>query len=228
MRIRMNEKKVDFLVTTGFIILGSIIGGLTGTIIRRELREKHHEEISYTKEDDKLFEVGDHIIAIPIEDPRYEVKEYETHIGYEPVGISSSTYGRDYGYYGDGYILYENNCEIIAHPTGKDDEGNLIYDDFGYPIEYNEKDTNETAYIIEYLPGEHVVSVPLPTYVEDLQFESYDGYEPVGIATTSYGKDSYHPGGGCILYTNTEKVEKEKDSDTVFGTPIEEQYQKDK
>lgn len=227
MEIKTN-KKLEYLATSGFIILGSVIGSLVGTIIRIQLREKRHEEMSYTQEDDKLFESGEHIIAIPIDDPRYETKEYEVHIGYEPVGISTSAYGRDNNSFGDGYILYENNCEIIAHPTGKDDEGNLIYDEFGYPVEYSDEDTKETAYIIEYLPGEHVISIPLDSYQEDLQFEYYDGYEPVGISTTAYGKDSYHPGGGCILYTNTEKVEKEKNNNKIFGNPIEEQKTKQK
>ena len=191
-----------------------------------DICSKEETPIVYTKEDDKEFGIGEHIIAVPIDDPRYEVKEYETHIGYTPVGISSSAYGRDNNLYGDGYILYENNCEVIVHPTGKTKDGKNIYDDFGYPIEYVESE--ETVYTIEYQPGEHVISVPLSSYQEDLQFDFYDGYEPVGIATTAYGKDGYHPGGGCILYTNTETVEKEKDSTEVFGIPKEEQKQKDK
>ena len=227
MRITSSKKK-EFLITTGCIIIGSIVGSISGIMLRRELRERKQNEIALTKEDDKLFESGEHIIAVPIDDPRHEIVEYETHIGYEPVGISASAYSRDNNVFGDAYILYENNCEVIAHPTSKDKDGNVYYSDFGYPVEYNDEDTKETAYTIEYLPGEHIVSVPFSPYVESLQFDYYDGYEPVGIATTAYGKENYHPGGGCILYTNTEKVEKEKNSENVFATPIEDAKQKTK
>ena len=204
----------------GTLVIGGAIG--TGLIINHCKQEMNKPPIVYTKEDDKEFEIGEHIVLVPLEeDPRYEVKEYEPHIGYKPVGISSSAYGRDNNLYGDGYIMYVNTEEVIAHPTETDKDGNLIYKDFGYPINYVTSD--ETVYTIEYQPGEHIVSIPFSEYQQyDLYFTSYDGYEPVGLATTGYGKDGFHEGGGCILYTNTETVEKDKDSTEVFGKPIEE------
>ena len=205
-----------------------LVGGKTGQTIMEKKEEQRKAAIEYTIDDDKIFEEGEHIIAIPIEDPSEEIKEYEGHVGYEPIGISTTGYGKACYHYGTGYILYENTEEVIAHPTDKDEKGNCIYEEFGYPTNPEKEETTETLYTIEYLPGEHIISVPFKGDTQDLQFEYYDGYEPVGMANSTYGQYSEHTSRGCILYVNTEKVEKEKDNKNVFGTPIEETQQKQK
>ena len=200
----------------------------TGKMILENQEEKN--KITYTKEDDKVFEEGEHIIAVPIDDPTEELKEYEGHVGYEPIGISTTGYGKASYHYGTGYILFENTEEVIAHPTDRNKDGYFIYEDFGYPTNPEKEKTTETLYTIEYLPGEHIISVPFSEYKQDLdlQFKNYDGYEPVGMANSTYGQYSEHKYRGCILYTNTETVEKEKDSTEVFGIPKEEPKQKNK
>ena len=79
---------------------------------------------------------------------------------------------------------------------------------------------------MEFNEGEHIISIPLEeSDTDNFQVTSHDGYEPIGIATSGYGKYAYNYGGGCILYTNTEKVkcikDDESDSYTSFGIPEE-------
>ena len=231
-KIKKLEIFEDGFTRTYLIIAGIGIGlmlvGKVGQMISRHQEE--NKQIVYTKEDDKVFEEGEHIIAVPIDDPTEELKEYEGHVGYEPIGISTTGYGKASYHYGTGYILFENTEEVIAHPTDRNKDGYFIYEDFGYPTNPEKEKTTETLYTIEYLPGEHIISVPFSEYKQDLdlQFKNYDGYEPVGMANSTYGQYSEHKYRGCILYTNTETVEKEKDSTEVFGIPKEEPKQKNK
>ena len=128
---------------TGILLL---VGGQVGETIMEKKEEQRKAAIEYTIEDDKIFEEGEHIIAIPIEDPSQEIKEYEGHVGYEPIGISTTGYGKACYHYGTGYILYENTEEVIAHPTDKDEKGNCIYEEFGYPTNPEKEPTTETLY----------------------------------------------------------------------------------
>jgi len=78
--------------------------------------------------------------------------------------------------------------------------------------------------------GEHIVSVPTtsdPRY-NNMQYKYFQGYIPVGIATSAHGMRGNVYAGGCILYVNTQPVKaKATDFDddgtgiyTDFGTPI--------
>ena len=46
--------------------------GKVGQMISRHQEE--NKQIVYTKEDDKVFEEGEHIIAVPIDDPTGRIK----------------------------------------------------------------------------------------------------------------------------------------------------------
>ena len=74
--------------------------------------------------------------------------------------------------------------------------------------------------------GEHIISVPLEDMNnENYQIDYYDGYEVIGIATSSYGKIAGYYAGGCVLYKNTQKVKCVEDDEgkcTSFGIPVEE------
>lgn len=198
----------------------AIIGG--GLYLSTKDKEKTNETTPVTVEQICTFAPGEHIVAMPIDDPTKEVKTYEGHIGYKPVGISTTAYGQTDYKYDRGYILYENVVDVNAQATGIDKDGHLVYTTFGTPVEvqYNIKGQNE------YNAYEHIVSVPYSGFnTSDIQIEYHDGYEVAGIGTSSYGKNYNHDGGGCILYVNTEPVEYvyDEETQTYFGTPIEKQ-----
>lgn len=193
-----------------------IIGGSIYFVVRDKQDKNTNEIIPTTMEQTCTFLPGEHIIAMPIEDPTKEVKTYEGHAGYKPVGISTSAYGK-YGYtYGEGYILYENIVDVNAYATGMDEEGNYVYSTFGTPVEVQYNVSGQ------YDAYEHIVSVPYSGFIKnDIQIEYHDGYEIAGIGTSTYGQYGASQPSGCILYTNTEPVEYVYEKNTYFGTPIE-------
>ena len=70
-----------------------------------ELRRKYEEE--KTTYDPELVEVtfapGEHIVAVGIDDPMGGPIVYPGHLGYKPVGVSASTYGKYQDIYYAGY-----------------------------------------------------------------------------------------------------------------------------
>ena len=71
--------------------------------------------------DDKVFDEGEHIISIEINDPTKENIQYEYHEGYRPVGISTEAYGH-YGYdFGKAHILYVNEYPVKCKATYQKD-----------------------------------------------------------------------------------------------------------
>ena len=202
--------------------LALAIGGSVYLIDKQSKEEMANAPTPISYEQVYTFSPGEHIVAIPIEDPTKEVKTYEGHAGYKPVGISTSAYGQNSNRYDRGYIIYENTVDVNAQATAVDKEGHYIYTTFGTPVEvqYNTKVQNE------YDAYEHIVSVPYSGFKKnDIQIEYHDGYEIAGIGTASYGKNSAHNGGGCILYVNTEPVEYvyDEETKTYFGTPVEQE-----
>lgn len=174
--------------------------------------------------DDKIFDEGEHIISIEINDPTKENIQYEYHEGYRPIGISTEAYGH-YGYdFGKAHILYVNEYPVKCKATYQKDS-ELFYTDFGEPLQYEREKTETGSKWEEFNAGEHIISIPLNKQeLENYQIDYYDGYEPIGIASSSYGHYEYSYGGGCILYTNTEKVKCIKDENgnyTSFGIPKE-------
>ena len=186
------------------------------------------------KYDDKLFNEGEHIISIPIEDPTSEIIQYDYHEGYKPVGISISAYGKGGYHYGHGYIMYSNEYPVKCQPTFiNSDSEELLYTDFGTPIDFEKETTASGNNWKEFSRGEHIISVPIGDMNDsNYQIENYDGYEAVGIAISEYGKGGPHFGGSCILYVNKDKVrcgrnlsddndKSSEDKYTTFGTPVE-------
>ena len=168
---------------------------------------------------ERIFQPGEHIIAVSIDDPTSENKVYPYHEGYKPVGISAGHYGRYTESNSNAFIMYSNNAKVKALPTKKDVNDELVYDDFGTVINKDDvlsSDPNDN----EYLPGEHIISVPLYEYTDTMQIPYYDGYEAIGIATTAYGSLSDNYGNGCILYVNVDTVEvKQTEDEVLIGSP---------
>ena len=215
-KVTENLKRLVCVPLVGLIMATSLAGC--------DDEPKIEEIVSYEDYDDKIFDAGEHIISIPIDDPTQETVQYESHEGYKPIGISTSAYGR-YGYnYGNGKLLFVNEYPVKCNPTYKKGE-ELLYTEFGKPVEYEKETTKSGDNWQEFNPGEHIISVPLKKDSDDnTQYECYEGYEPIGMASSAYGRYGYRYGGGCILYTNTEKVKCIKDENgtyTSFGIPEE-------
>ncbi len=179
----------------------------------------------------KVFDVGEHIISVPIKDPTIGNRQYDYYDGYKCVGIATSSYGEHFKDFGGACILYTNEYPVECYSFF--DEGTEhIYNEFGTPLGYEKKDNNvDNDGTKDFGIGEHIISVPIKdprNYT--IQHIGYDGYEAVGIAISSYGKSdvlSNWYGGGAILYVNTEPVrceisyyEGEKGCYASFGTPI--------
>lgn len=217
--IKVTEKikKLICVPLTGLIMMTSLAGCS---------KEPQMVAVEQEENDDKIFNEGEHIISIEIDDPTQEKIQYEYHPGYKPVGISTEAYGH-YSYsFGKAHMLYVNEYPVKCRPTYQK-ESELFYTDFGEPLKYEREKTESGSSWKEFNIGEHILSIPLEgNEIDDYQVKYYDGYEPIGIATSALGKYSYTYVGGCILYTNTEKVKCTKDNDTdsytTFGIPEEE------
>lgn len=222
----MKIKNIKVTENLKKLVCVPLVGLIMATSLSSCTEEVKTEEIVSEDYPDKEFGIGEHIISIPIDDPTKGNMQYNYHEGYKAIGVSTSAYGR-YGYnYGKGKILYVNEYPVKCYPTYKKGE-ELIYTDFGTPIEYEREITQSGGNWQEFNAGEHIISIPLKKDSEDNElYEYYEGYEPIGIATSAYGRYGYNYGGGCILYVNSEKVkcikDDESDSYTSFGIPIEE------
>ena len=84
----------------------------------------------------KEFNVGEHIISIPIdEDNRSNNFQYEYHEGYEVVGIATTATGQYTNIYGGGVLLYKNITPV------KCTRGDNGYTSFGIPLEIEKTKT---------------------------------------------------------------------------------------
>lgn len=212
---------IPVLILTGAIFAGTL--GLTAYFLKQEEKEQEQIRVECSLAEDKYFDEGEHIIAVAIENPTKEVKEYIVPEGYKALGISTSAYGKGGYVHGDSYILYENTTPVMAQPTYKKEDGEFIYENFGTPITYETTERKETEDTITYKAGEHLVSVPFRQHHLSAQFTSYEGYEPIGMANSTYGQGGKSGNYGCILYVNTEDVVVKKniqEGELPFGTPV--------
>jgi hypothetical protein len=160
-----------------------------------------------------LFEPGEHVVRVPVDDITKEITVYEGHDGYKPMGINIYSLSEENS--DSGTMIFVNTTEVKVESTGTDEYGNKIYEDFGIPVNYNvEFDENE------YDIGQHIITVPCD-YDNTLNIEYYDGYNIAGIVRTSISDNNEKD--GCILYVNNEPVEYvySEDNNSYFGTPIE-------
>lgn len=212
---------IPVLIITGAIFAGGL--GATAYCIKKEEQAQEQMRIECSLAEDKYFDEGEHIIAIAIENPTKEVKEYIVPEGYKALGISTSAYGKAGYMHGDSYILYENTTPVMAQATYKKENGEFLYENFGTPITYETSERKETEDTITYKAGEHLVSIPFKEHHLSAQFTSYEGYEPIGMANSTYGHAGKAGNYGCILYVNTEDVVVKKniqEGELPFGTPV--------
>ncbi|MBR3117052.1 MAG: hypothetical protein IKF36_04185 [Bacilli bacterium] len=120
----------------------------------------HIEQECVSSDNIKEFNVGQHIISIPIkeeqlnEDIRYNYYQYEYHEGYEVVGIALTSIGTGGAYsncYGGGVLLYKNIVPVKC--IGSVDENEEThFTEFGEPIELEK--TNGDSKKLELVPSD--------------------------------------------------------------------------
>lgn len=167
----------------------------------------------------ELFEPGEHAVIEKVKSQLDKVTQYPSHPGYKPIGIATSAYGSLSQKDGDTCIMYINTEVVQANANVKIGE-DYYFGGFGVPVNY-EKNISEETEIVEFAPGEHILSVPIDSAIKyDINYEYHEGYEPVGIAESSYG-DSYNTSAeAVVLYVNVDEVECKRTEDndyTEFG-----------
>ncbi len=212
--------RLKALLLAGTIALGGV--SLTGCA-----QYDGNEKIVKMAEDEDQVKttlgVGEHIVAVPIKNPARDIRQYNYHPGYKPVGISTNDYGYAFGY---AHLVYENEYPVECCSTGKDKNGDYLYQDFGTPIGLKYEEPKSVSGVIEYKPGQHIISVPIGKIGDNkTQIDYHDGYDVVGIASGAF---AYSFDGTCVLYVNVEpvkcsltKVEGNKEMYLSFGEPIE-------
>mgnify|MGYP000935352907 CR=1 FL=1 len=201
------------VVFGGVTLLGSCQMALKQkTIDEKNPSTSFNESESETRE----FLPGEHIISVVIDSPLDNAKQYKYHPGYKPVGIATATHGKYDSSDSGSCILYVNDYTVEAKSTGiKDNEP--FFGEFGIPTDYVQTETVESDTIIQFAPGEHILSIPIDDPTDfNVQYTFHEGYEPIGIATASYGQYDDESAGSCILYVNSENVEFEKQDDNVY------------
>lgn len=207
------------LIIIPLVFFGSVctLGAFLDYQIEKE-KEEQKPSFGYEQNDEdvKTFEPGEHIISVIIENPLEEAKQYEYHPGYKPLGIATAAYGKSTHHDAGSCMLYINDTEVIAKADGKVD-GELHFGEFGTPIEMEDKNIVEDVYTVDFPAGTHIISVPINDPTEyNTQYVIHEGYEPVGIATSAYGKATDHSSGGCILYVNNEDITCKKEDNNIY------------
>ena len=196
-----NKHKTSPIHIMTMAAIGATICGLIRNGIAKEDNSGYKEP--------GIFEPGEHIVSVPVDDITKQVKVYEGHIGYKPIGINIDTLSEENN--DSGEMLFINTIEVRAEMTGMSDNGTILFEDFGIPVDYDyELSSNE------YEVGQHIITVPCDCD-DRLNIEDYDGYDIVSITRTSFNNEK----DGCILYANEEPVEYNNENNSYFGTPIE-------
>lgn len=214
------------LIRLKSLILAGSIFLTSSSLVGCSSSNNKDNETSIIQTETTIYDIGEHILSVPIEeDIRTCNFQYEYHPGYEPVGISLKAYGQIFNNYGGGAILYSNTepVECCSIQTSSSDE--FLSLDFGTPLSIKQTDEDKKEKIKEFGVGEHIISIPLTSdnSTDNIQYEYHEGYEVVGIATTSYGQRFNNFGGGVILYKNITPVKCNLADNgyTMFGIPFE-------
>lgn len=224
--MKIKKLNIAALTMAGLLIPYSLCG--CGKPSNEKTESSKQEVITETTTEEKKitkrFEVGEHYIAVRIEDPTKQNKQYDYIPGYKPVGISTSAYGQTFYSIVGSEMLYINDYPVEVTAT-RDKDGMLQFNSFGTPLEYEHEKREKIDGKLKFLPGEHIISVPVSReMIEENDFEVHKGYEPIGIAKAMSGKNFAGFAGACILYINTETVLCTKDENneyTIFGIPEE-------
>lgn len=199
--------RLKALILAGTIMVSGV--GLSGCS-SEESNDTVIQQESVVHDIKNYFGIGEHIISVPISgNVKNGVVQHEYHPGYEPVGITMRAYGKIAGFFDGGSILYTNTSEVECNATSADRDGNILFNDFGTPVEYADSSSYELDGEKIFGVGEHIISVPLPVSIrtkENVQIPSYPGYEIVGVASSSYGEITGFSGGGALLLKNTVPV----------------------
>ena len=216
----VSKKKIKAALLAAFLMLT-----LTACSKKNYTEE---DRIRIESSDDYLrheIGIGEHIISIPLgENPLKEVMQIDYHPGYKIVGIGAVS---DKISFDGACLLFVNRYPVICHGSGLDNDGNIIYSNFGEAIGYVKPEEVKSKFLKKFYEGEHILCVPIveDPIKENKQYPYHEGYEVVGIATTC---DELSFDGACLLYVNnvpvTCSLTKEKDGKEyylTFGVPVE-------
>lgn len=213
--MKIKNLKMFGLALSGILTMTSLSGCGSSPMYYEE------KGIEFTKE----FDVGEHIISVPLEDDISEKPmQIAAHPGYDIKGISTSAYGQSFSYYAGGAIVFSNDEVVECKSNLYDENGNYVYLNFGTPLNYEERNEDSNDDIREFDVGEHILSIPIENDISEnnVQYEYHEGYEVVGIAISAYGKSFSYYAGGAILYKNVVPVRARchEDGYVAFGEPI--------
>lgn len=218
-KMKYKYKRLKAMLLAGTITVAS--SNLTGC------GNQNSGAVAITQNTTIHFDVGEHIISVPIStenDIRENNVQYEYHPGYEPIGISLNAWGLYHNYFDGGSIIYSNTEEVECSSNSIDKDGNYICTNFGTPIYYNKEGYDSNNNTKEFDIGEHIISVPIneDNRLEQFQYDYHEGYEVVGIATSSWGGYHNYFAGGVLLYKNITPVQCALTDDgyITFGKPI--------
>ncbi len=172
----------------------------------------------------KFFDVGKHIISEPIEYSAADIRQYHNHPGYKCIDITASNYSNNFSNFTYIALIFINDYPVDVKPTLTDKT--LNYNNFGTPRNYSVDEKSIINNYKEFLPGEHILLVRLDdkNIKENQTFETYNGYEIMGISYAS----NFDP---IVLYVNKENVnceitgydENNNPEFLKFGTPVEQE-----
>jgi hypothetical protein len=194
----VSKKRIGAAMLAGFLAL------TLSACERKNYTEEDRIRIESSDEYKNFeFGIGEHIMSIPLDkDPCKEVRQLDYHPGYKITGIGSSSSKSSFE---GACVLYVNTLPVICHGSGLDRDGNIIYANFGDAIGYVKPEEEKSKFLKKFYEGEHILCVPIDHDPgrKNRQYQYREGYEAVGIATTS-DKSSFD--GGCIVYVNTVPV----------------------
>ncbi|MDE5888521.1 MAG: hypothetical protein K2H20_00720 [Bacilli bacterium] len=201
-----------------------LVGGLTGCGNKENIPKViYGQDSNIETVTSKTFEAGEHIISVPIEDPTKDVMQHNFYPGYKCMGMGTASYG-DFNTFAGACLLYVNDTAVECRSlNGK------TFTDFGTPVDYVDIENTITQNGERtFGVGEHIISIPIPDPTNDnVQYQPYEGYEAIDIATACYGRLKGFSG-AAILYVNTVPVKcvptNERNGNyqyLTFGTPIE-------
>ena len=91
-------------------------------------RHKYEQETQSCEQVVETFDTGEHIVSVPIKNPKKEITQYDYHDGYEVIDIE------------DKYILYVNDEPVKCIGTIDNNE-NVCFIEFGEPTELEKSNT---------------------------------------------------------------------------------------
>ena len=106
---------------------------LQNIAVRGYFNYKEKQEFKSYESAVETFDIGEHIISVPIDNPKKEIQTYEYHDGYKVIDIENN------------YILYVND-EPVKCIGYIDNNEEVHFIEFGEPVENENTKTESKTY----------------------------------------------------------------------------------